>query len=118
MRGQRLFPARTRGREAVALEPLTARAPDAGLLHVPVDRRQPGEQAQRLLAFAEDIQRVTQTDEAFAQPLDLARQQLILALEPTALCHGDAARQRRPAEDEYQQRQNAADAEERLDDRL
>ena len=117
-RGERLLAVRSRGREAVALEPLAARAPDAGLLHVPVDGRQPGEQPQRLFALAEHVERVPQSDEPLAHPLDLAREQLILALERPAPRDVDTARQRRATEHEKQQRHHAADADERLDDRL
>src|SRR5712671_3721957 len=117
-RGERLLAIRTRAGEAVALEPLAAGTTDARLLHILVDRGQPGEQPQRLLALAEHVERVTQPDEPFAQPLDLAREQLILALERPALRDVDTARERCAAEHEDQQRQYAADADERLDDRL
>ena len=53
-----------------------------------------------------------------AQSLDLARQQLIFALERAAPRDVDTARERRAAEHEKQQRDYAADADERLDDRL
>src|SRR5216117_3104236 len=117
-RGERLLPVRTRARETVALEPLSGGTADAGLLNVFVDRRQAGEQSQRLLALAENVQRVAQADEPLAQPLDLAREQLILALQRAAPRDVDAARQRGAAEHEKQQRDHAADADERLDDGL
>src|SRR5205823_720719 len=117
-RGERLLAVGAGRRKTVAFEPLTARPTDARLLHVLVDRRQAGEQPQRLLALAEHVQRVTQSDEPFAQPLDLAREQLILALERAAPRDVDTARERRAAEHEKQQRDDAADADERLDDRL
>src|SRR5258707_6255033 len=104
--------------ESVPRDPVAPGPADAGLLHVLVDGRQAGEQPQRLLALADDVDGVTQSDEVLAQPLDLAREQLILALERAAPRDVDTARERRAAEHEKQQRDDAADADERLDDRL
>ncbi len=117
-RGERRLPVRTRGRQAVALEPLTAGAPDARLLHILVNRREPGEEPQRLLALAEHVQRVAQAGEALAQALNLTREQLVLALERATARDADTARQRRAAQHEEQQRDNAADTDECLDDGL
>src|SRR6185503_19333478 len=100
--------------QAVALRPLAGRSTDAALLHVLVDGREPGEEAERLFALAEDVQGVPQSGEPLAQPLDLACEQLILALDRATLGDVDAARQRGAAEDEEQQREQSADTDECL----
>src|SRR6266513_1256268 len=72
----------------------------------------------RLLALAEHVQRVAQAGEALAQALNLTREQLVLALERATVRDADTARQRRAAQHEEQQRDNAADTDECLDDGL
>ena len=88
------------------------------MLHVFVDGGEAGHQPQRLFALAEHVERVTQSAEPLAQPLNLTREQLILALERAALRDVDAARQRCATEQEDQQRDNAAEADERFENRL
>ncbi len=104
--------------QAVTLRPLTARSADTTHLHIVVHRRETSEEAQRLLALAEDADSVTQSRESLAQALDLAREQLILVLERATPRDVHAARQRGTAEDEEQQREQSADADQCFDDGL
>ena len=117
-RGQRLRSVRSCRRETVALRPLTRRPADAGLLHAGVHRRQASEETQTLLALGEHVERVLQSHEPITQPLNLAGEQTVLALERAAAGDVHATRQRRAAQDEKQQRDHAADPDQRLDDGL